>query len=453
MLSAQPATAAEYDAPELTREQLNLRRTPVVEAVEKVGPSVVNISTEKVVKRRVSPFSQFRDDFFDEFFDPFFDRYQTRDYKQKTLGSGVIIDPRGYVLTNEHVILRASDITVTLPDDSEHTAHVVGADPKFDLAILKIDSDKEFPAAETGDSDTLMIGETVIAIGNPFGLGHTVTTGVLSAVGRSINTSDGRVLTDFLQTDASINPGNSGGPLLDINGEIIGINTAIYADAEGIGFAIPINRAMRAVSELIRFGEIKRTWTGMRVQQLDPRLAKHFGMDGTAGALVADIIEDGPAEKAGIRQGDVIIAIEGKKVSSPDELKDRLATTIAGEKLEIQVLRDGRKLTLTYTVEAVPVNRAEDLARERFGITVGDITQNRIRTYGLYTDSGVVILDVESNSPAAEIGLEPGDVIRQMGSSEIRNMEDFSEAAVKAIEQEAVFAVVQRGRYLYYIRL
>ena len=248
-----------------------IRRTPVVEAVKRVSPAVVNISTETIVARQTSPFPAFRDPLFEEFFHDFFEPRVER-YKQTSLGSGVVIRPDGYILTNQHVVLRGSQIKVTLADDRDFEAQLVGADSDSDLAVLKVKTDTSLPYINMGDSDDLMIGETVIAIGNPFGLSHTVTTGVVSALGRSLKTGE-QTYYDFIQTDASINPGNSGGPLLNLSGDLIGINTAIYQKAQGIGFAIPINRARRIVTDLISYGEVHVPWVGAIVQDLTPELA------------------------------------------------------------------------------------------------------------------------------------------------------------------------------------
>lgn len=432
---------------------INLRRTPIVIAVEKVSPSVVNISTEKIVQQRYNPFGGMGNDFYDNFFDPYFDRYFTRNYKQQTLGTGVIIDPRGYILTNEHVILRASEITVTMPDDVEYKAQIIGADPKFDLAILKINADKEFPSAKTGDSDSVMIGETVIAIGNPFGLSHTVTTGVLSAIGRSIKTNEGKVFSDFIQTDASINPGNSGGPLLNLNGEIIGINTVIYSDAQGIGFAIPINRAMRAVSELIRFGEIQKTWTGLRVQPVTKQIARHFGLTQLTGVLISDIINDSPASKAGLQSGDIVLAIDGKSISETDTFKDKISSMLAGDKVPLKIFREEKKITINLKLEAAPLERAGDIGYSRFGFKVTPVTEKIAAQYGLRTVRGTLITDVSNNSPAAETGLQPGDIIHQIGTREIITIDDYKNAVIQAAEQESVFMAIQRKGYLYHIKL
>jgi len=277
----------------------SLRETPVVKAVRKASPAVVNISSAYEARSRPNPFSGFGNPFFDEFFKDFFDPRFQRRQQQTSLGSGVIIDgSRGLILTNAHVVQRASTIKVVLQDEREFEARLIGADPDSDLAVLKIDSKEALPAIPMGDSDDLMIGETVIAIGNPFGFSHTVTTGVISALNRSVRSED-RVLQDFIQIDASINPGNSGGPLLNITGELIGINTAIYAKAQGIGFAIPIRKARRIVADLVQFGEVKQAWIGVLAQDIDERMAQYLNTPGRRGALVKAVEPDSPARSAG----------------------------------------------------------------------------------------------------------------------------------------------------------
>ncbi len=434
---------------------LALRRTPVVAAIERVGPAVVNISTEKIMERRVNPFGgSFRDEFFNDFFDRFFDGMPTQRYQTQTLGSGVVIDPKGYILTNDHVVMRASRIQITMPDGSEAEAKIIGADPKFDLAILKVDLKKDLPAARTGDSDALMIGETVIAIGNPYGLNQTVTTGVVSAVGRSMKTDEGRVFNDFIQTDASINPGNSGGPLVNLAGEVIGINTAIYANAEGIGFAIPINRAMRAVADLIRFGRIEKTWTGLRMQELSAQLARRMGMDSPAGALVADVIPDSPASRAGFKSGDIVTKIDNRQVASMSNFVEIIGSYLVGDSATIEYVRDGSRKKTDMKMAGMPLDRADTLSRELLGMALDDIDQAARLKYRLGNRaSGVVVTRVDPKGPADKIGIEPGDVIRQVGNRSIENMDDFREATLIASVLESVFIIVQRGNYLYHVRL
>src|SRR5213596_2169756 len=283
------------------------RRSLVVQAVEKASPAVVNVSTEQVVERRASPFPFPQDPFFEEFFRDFVDP-RPRRFKTTSLGSGVIVAADGTIMTNVHVIERASRIHVTLADQREFDATLVGADADADIAILRVKAGDDLPHIPFGSSADLMIGETVIAIGNPFGLSHTVTTGVVSAVGRSLRDED-RTYTDFIQTDASINPGNSGGPLLDIKGELIGINTAIYGKAQGIGFALPVDRAKRIVQELISHGAVEAPWIGVVVQTVTPELASHFSLKEKQGVLVRGIEQGSPAAKAGLQQGDVLLQL------------------------------------------------------------------------------------------------------------------------------------------------
>jgi serine protease Do len=306
--------------PSCGRSNDDLRETAVVKAVRKVSPVVVNISSEFEVHGRANPFSGMGldpslKDFFKDFFDPGFEQR----YQRASLGSGVIIDgKRGFILTNNHVIQKTGAITVVLKDGREFKAQIVGADPESDLAVLRIAAQPPLPDIKMGNSDDLMVGETVFAIGNPFGFSNTVTTGVVSATNRSIRSED-MVYHDFIQTDASINPGNSGGPLLNINGELIGINTAIYAKAQGIGFAIPINKAKRIVADLIKFGEVVQAWVGLTVQDVDRRLAQYLQLKDTKGVLVKKVEETGPARKAGIQDGDVIVALGKRNILSEND--------------------------------------------------------------------------------------------------------------------------------------
>jgi S1-C subfamily serine protease len=282
----------------------SLRRSAVVIAVEEVSPAVVNIST--VVQERVGPIFPFsRDDFFRDFFPDFF----TREYTRTSLGSGVIIDGgKGYIITNHHVVARATEIKVITADQKDYKGRVLGSDPRSDLAVLQIDVRRKLPEIRMGNSDDMMIGETVIAIGNPFGLSHTVTTGVVSALNRSVRTEE-RIYRHFIQTDASINPGNSGGPLLNIEGDLIGINTAIYQKAQGIGFAIPINKAKRIVRELIREGRVRFPWLGVELQELTEELRGHFNLaEEGRGVLINDVTDGSPALKAGLKRGDIILS-------------------------------------------------------------------------------------------------------------------------------------------------
>jgi serine protease Do len=426
------------------------RRTPVVIAIEKVSPAVVNINTEEVIRQRANPFSGLGDEFFDQFFQDFF---PPQNYKRQSLGSGVIINQKGYILTNEHVISRASTIKVTLSDNREFDAHLVGADSRSDLAIIKIDSDKPLPFAQMGASADIMIGESVIAIGNPFGLSHTVTTGIISAVNRSIKGEDGRVYSDFIQIDASINPGNSGGPLLNINGEVIGINTAIYQRAEGIGFAIPIDRAKRIVNDLIKYGEVHEAWIGLFVQELTPQIARSFGYSNTKGVIISRIFKGGPSERVGLKRGDIILSIGGKPIKTIDDYYDLIYGYGHNDKIDITIFRDGKKIVFNVVAQAMPEELYDEIALEWLGISVDEITNKEVKKYKLFTNSGVIITRVEKGSPSGKIGIEEGDVLSQINQTKIENVKDFKKAILTVRKGSSVLLLIQRGKYGYYVTL
>jgi len=384
------------------------RENAIVKAARKVSPAVVNISTSKIVERGINPFfSQEGNDFFNNFFKDFFE--PRRKYVKNNLGSGVIIDGvHKYILTNHHVIVKASKITITLDNEREYDARVVGTDPESDLAVLKIETDSAIPTVTMGRSDDLMIGETVIAIGNPFGLSHTVTTGVISAINRSVR-AENKTYHNFIQIDASINPGNSGGPLVNINGELIGINTAIYSGAEGIGFAIPINRAKRIVSDLINYGHVHTAWLGIKVQDLTEKLAKYFRMPGIhSGALISEIVSDSPAHNNTIKRGDIITEFNRHKINSSRDYYDELSQHTAGEMLSLVLFRNGEKIKVKIKAASFPSNLALDFAFERFGFQVEELNKRLSSKYGLNQSEGLVIIDVKKGSQAYHIGIEPG---------------------------------------------
>ncbi len=432
----------------------NQRESPVVKAVRAVGPAVVNISTEKIVRERVNPFYNFNmDPFFNDFFGDFLETYPERQYKASSLGSGVIIDKQGHILTNEHVILKASKIKVILADGREFEGKLIGSDPKSDIAVLKIESEDELPIISMGSSNDLMIGETVIAIGNPFGLSHTVTTGVISALDRSIKIDEKRVYNEFIQTDASINPGNSGGPLLNIAGDLIGINTAIYQKAQGIGFAIPINKAKRIVNNLIQFGKVQAAWLGIFVQQLTPALVQHFGLANQDGALISRIVKDSPGDKAGLKPGDIILKLDGKKIKSAKDYRSRITGFTARDQISLHILNDAKPRDVTLTATQLPLRLAQELAYNWLGIEVSEITIGKAVKYGLSARKGVILTQVEPESAAHKIGMKPGDVIRQINNQPVDNLKDYQQAILSAYQKESVLFLVQRGDYGYYVTL
>jgi Do/DeqQ family serine protease len=428
------------------------RETPIVRAVREVSPAVVNISSAIESRNQRSPFSGFGfDSFFEEFFKDFIDpRFESR-RRHTSLGSGVIIDgDRGLILTNSHVIEKASTIKVVLQDERDFEARIVGADPDSDLAVLKIETEEGLPAVAMGSSDDLMIGETVIAIGNPFGFSHTVTTGVISAVNRSIRSKE-RIYREFIQIDASINPGNSGGPLLNINGELIGINTAIYAKAQGIGFAIPINRARRIVADLIQYGEVKQAWIGLVVQDIDERLAQYLNYPGAKGVMVKSVEEGSPAERAGFLEGDVISAVDRRKIKTRDDYLGATRSLATDQNVGFEIWREGRKQRMSLKTRLFPLELADRLARRLLGITVSDISSKARKTYGISARRGVVISRLTPKSYLYRIGARPGDVVRQMDDITIEDKTDFDKTIIKYRLKPSLVLLLQRGEQGYYI--
>ncbi|MEA2693195.1 MAG: serine protease Do [Acidobacteriota bacterium] len=398
------------------------RRTPVVQVVERVSPAVVNISAESIVREA----------------DPFFGGFLgSRQRRAQSLGSGFIVDPAGVVVTNAHVVQGASSITVTTLDGRELKAQVLGLDRDADLAVLKVDG-RNLPAVPLGSSADLMIGETVIAIGNPFGLSHSVTTGVISARGRTVPSEQGeRMFTDFLQTDASINPGNSGGPLVNILGDVIGINTSIVSGANGIGFAIPSDRARRVVNDLLRFGELHPLWTGLRLVTVDPELARRNDLGSARGAYVFKVYPGSPAAQAGLADGDVITAIGGQPVVSREDVTTALYSLPEGTPLTLAVRRGTRALDATLK----PIRPPRDLGLRILAQGVGlEVTEDR---------GALVVQRVTRNSAAARTGLEPGDVILGANGHEVSKLDVLGEEVLRGYDRGGLPLVVQRGRYAY----
>lgn len=438
----------------MTYSHTNLRETPVVKAVRKTDPAVVNISTEKVVS--VRGFNPFGDDWIFEYFRHY--RRPQRNVKRQSLGSGVIINSEGIILTNEHVILPASKITVTMSDGREFEAELIGASRRFDLALLKINSDQPLPFVPPATSHDLMIGETVIAIGNPYGLSSTVTTGVISAQDRTITFQDKETKQvhtyyDFLQTDASINPGNSGGPLLNIYGELIGINTAIYAQAEGIGFAIPIDKAKRVIDDLLELGEVPRIWLGLQVQDLTDLLARHLGISQASGVLVSEVRGNSPAQKAGLQSGDVIIRIGDKVVHNTMEYQTMIRQFTPGDNIEFTVARGNRELKRTMIAVAVPTDRVEELAWDLLGVQFRDLKRKDLGRYGRYAPDGVLVTSVRAGSPAEEVGIKTGDIISRLNRTTIKKEDDLNKLIPLIVQQDSVVLVVVRGANAYRVTL
>jgi serine protease Do len=426
------------------------RRTPLVQAVEKVSPAVVNIYTTEISRPARNPFRSFGNNLFDQFFKDFIPPTANQ---RRSLGSGVLINGEGFILTNEHVISKAAKIHVILSDKQEFDASVIGADIKSDLAIIKINSRKPLPYVEMGRSDDLMIGEQVLTIGNPFGLQHTVTTGIISALNRNIRAGKNMVYSDFIQVDASINPGNSGGPLLNINGSLIGINTAIYQKAEGIGFAIPIDHARRIVDELIRYGKVRRGWLGVSVQELDVQLSRHFKLDRENGVLVVGVADSSPAGKAGLKRGDIIIAIDGHEVKKKSDFRGRMASYTVSSSIRFSILRDGKVKKVRARVTAIPKSYVKEFTRHWLGLLVQENSERFARSNRLMTSKGMVVVEVVPNSASGRIGINPGDIIRQMNQKPVNNEEDYNKAVAEINNPDRILLLVQRGRQGYYVTL
>jgi serine protease Do len=416
-----------------------LRRTATVEVVERAGPAVLNITTEQRVAAR--PFQPFAGDpFFERFFQDFFEPRLPQ--RTQSLGSGVVIDEEGHVLTNEHVIARADVIRVTLADGREFAASLVGADPNNDLAVLRIEADESLPWVPPGTSEGLMVGEPVIAIGNPFGLSNTVTNGVLSAVNRSVRSGDDRVFHGFLQTDASINPGNSGGPLLTATGELVGINTAIYRDAQGIGFAIPIDVAKRVVRELIERGEVAPVWLGIDFQDLRPEIAEMLGLPPhLAGALVNRVREDGPAARSDLRRGDVVMKVDSTPVRSARELFEILERTTSGQELRLGVFRAGEERVVRVRTAEIPPEQLVELAERLLGMK-------------LRPEAGALVVEsVRPGSGAERIGIAPGDLVLGINGRPTDSLDALRRATLDLRGRSRALVVVQRGRGRYHVTL
>lgn len=400
----------------------------MAEVVQAVRPSVVNIYTTKKIRRPTIPFP-FNDPFFRRFFDEefggLFDRQ--REFTQTSLGSGVIVDSSGYILTNYHVIKGADEIKVKLYDKRVFDGTVIGYDAKTDIAVIKIKADGLRPI-KWGDSDKLKVGETVIAIGNPYGLNLTVTSGIVSATGRAnVGISD---YEDFIQTDAAINPGNSGGPLVNVQGELVGINTAIFSTTggyQGIGFAIPSNMAKVVMENLIKHKKVIRGWLGVTVQDLDPEMAKTLNMKEIKGAVVTDVHEGSPAEKAEFKRKDIIISFDGKEVDDSAHLRNLVVSTPPGKTVKIDIIRNGKTITKTVTIGELPSEQKVTASESVFaGVTVEELTAKLRKQLNIPNRiNGVLVSSVESGSPA-EGKLAKGDVIMEINNQRINNVRDFN---------------------------
>ena len=439
-----------------------------VEIAKKQNPAVVNVSTkskaEELPRRnfpipRPGPGQDRSPDPFRDFYDRFF-RERPNQQPKKGMGSGFVIDKEGHILTNYHVIEGADEIVVTLEDkgkEKEYTATLIGSDSKTDIALVKIKREPgdntEFPFLRLGSSENLEVGEWVVAIGNPFGLSHTVTVGVVSALGRSIGAGP---YDEFIQTDASINPGNSGGPLINIEGEVIGINTAIISGNTGgnvgIGFAIPINIAKGILKDLKETGSVTRGWLGVMIQKITPELEKSFGLSQSEGALVGDVIPNGPADKGGVKRGDVITRFDNQAVREMEDLPKIVAATTPGSVVDVEVIRDGSRKVLRITIEVLKDTKETVVAKaDPLGLQVQDITEELAQSLKLEGVDGVLVSDVVAGNAASEAGIRRGDVISEMNRVPVKNLQDYNNLLANVEKGSSVLFLVKRGGSTIYI--
>jgi serine protease Do len=442
-----PEVAA-VDAPLMVPENFS-------QLAEVARPAVVNIRTEKTVQGGGKVFRHFfgnpfggrERDPFKDFFGPF-EEGPSKDFKQRSLGSGFIIDKEGFIVTNNHVVEGADQIKVRLSNEKEYEATVVGRDPKTDLALIKIEGAKDLVPLPVGDSDAQEVGTWVVAIGSPFGLEQTVTAGIVSAKGRIIGSGP---YDDFVQTDASINPGNSGGPLINMNGEVIGINTAIVASGQGIGFAIPINMAKDIIAQLKSKGEVTRGWMGVGIQDLTPELAEYYKVNGENGVLVTQIFEGDPADKAGIKTNDIITAVNGEPVTSSRELSRRIAALGVGQKAKITIMREGREKTVT--VETAKRQEEEMLARkesesdDKLGLSLQSLEPDMAARLGYdEAEKGVLVTGVESGSKADKAGVQQGDLVKEINRKPVAGMEEFRKQLKQVKKGDPIMLLLKRGQ-------
>jgi len=421
------------------------------ELAEKASPAVVNIRTEKTVKGGGRVFRHFggspfgKEEPFD-FFEKFFGGELDKDFKQRSLGSGFIIDKDGHIVTNNHVIEGADEIKVRLNNDDEYDAEIVGRDPNTDIALIKVKSDNNLPAAKMGDSDALKVGQWVVAIGSPFGLEHTVTAGIVSAKGRVIGSGP---YDDFIQTDASINPGNSGGPLINMNGEVVGINTAIIASGQGIGFAVPINLAVGIIEQLKKSGEVTRGWLGVAIQDISSEIAEYYGVEEKKGVLVTEVFEGDPADKAGIKSKDIIISVNEQKVETTRDLTRIIAAIGVGDKADVLILRKGKEQKFKVEIskrkdEQLLSGTYKKDEKDDLGIQVSELTSEIARQFNTKQAEGVIVTDVASDSTGSKAGIVPGDIIKEVNHEPIKSIKDYADAVAKVKTGEPVNMFIQR---------
>jgi len=442
---------------------VEMGRTPgsFADLADRLKPVVVNISTTKTIQGRgrglrspfgdQSPFERYfgRDDFFDRFFGDM----PRREFQQRSLGSGFIITQDGYIFTNNHVVEQADKILVKLSDGKEYEAKVIGKDARTDIALIKIRPDRDLPTAELGDSEKLRVGEWVMAIGNPFGLEQTVTAGIVSAKGRVIGAGP---FDNFIQTDASINPGNSGGPLFNMEGKVIGINTAIVAQGQGIGFAIPIGMAKDILPALKSKGKVTRAWLGVSVQDITEDMANSLHKKDRTGALVSEVFKGDPADKAGIKTGDIIFEINGKAIKNTHDLLLTIASLHVGDKISVKAVRDGKEMTFqvvaTERGDEQRLTQAEH-GEDHLGVTVQDITPEIARYLGVTAKKGVIVVAVAEGSIADNVGIQTQDIILEINKVKISTVKDYSQEIAKLNEKKSLMFLIKRGRSTFFVSI
>ena len=432
-------------------KKFEITNETVPNLVKDLKPSVVNIGVVKVERihggpmpgREFGPFGE--SDQFKDFWERFFGNRIPKEYRQRGLGSGFIISTDGYIMTNNHVIQGADEIQVVLHDKQEYPATIIGTDPKTDIALIKIEPKEDLIVAVLGDSDQLEQGEPVLAIGNPFGLSETVTTGIVSATGRVIGAGP---YDNFIQTDASINPGNSGGPLFNFSGDVVGINSAIVASGQGIGFAVPINSAKEILLQLKDKGRVTRGWLGVTIQNVTPELAKSFKLEDRKGALVADVSEGGPASESHIRRGDVIVEFNGQPVENSQVLPQMVGSLMPGTEVGVAVMREGKKIVFKLklgTLEDDTMVASETTQRKRLGIGIQTVTPELAKGLGMETAQGVAVTAVEPGSPAVEAGLRRGDVILEVDQQAVNTVEEFKKNTAENSSESVLLLVWRQG--------
>ena len=425
---------------------------------EALGPTVVNVKITKLEKTQFPHMPQMEEGPFGDMFKRFFGDMpqQPHEFRSHGAGSGVIIDGDGTILTNNHVVEGAQEITVTLSDKREYKARVIGRDPKTDLAVIRVEGKGRFPAAKLGDSEVLRVGEWVLAVGNPFGLSNTVTCGIVSAKGRIIGAGP---YDDFIQTDAPINPGNSGGPLFNMSGEVVAIATAIIPNGQGIGFAVPVNTAKTLLPELVSKGTVTRGYLGVNIQNITDDLAASLNLKSKKGALVSEVVQGSPAEKAGVKRGDVIVACDKKEVGDSHELAAFVATLPVGKQVPLRVIRDGKETTLSVKIavlksqETAAVKPGEEAPEGKLGLQLQDLSPEAAANAGLGPDRGVVVASVRPGSPAQEATIQKGDIILEVNRQPVKSVEDMKARIAKPGDNGRTLLLIQRGRNTLYLVL